>query len=199
MIKRYFILLILIVFCGPSEAEIQERIDLEVKQRIDIAVEERLEEIENEFAEICFLIVQNAYATNDVHQPSITLFDLENKIVDFMNKPKWLSDKTSFNGNLNDFNTKKFNYEIYTMGYVLRIPINARYIRISADYGNKVTTDWVWELDSDGINNIVNKKELIAWRIGLEGNNSSDLLNNEVFKLNINNVRTSCNSYINEN
>ena len=100
---KKFLLVTLLIFisCGPTEEEIQAR--------IDSAIEEARLDIKNEYVDICFLIVdsedsyQNVYTRRD---PNITVTDSENKIVDYIARPKWSTKETLFLETLINIMTK---------------------------------------------------------------------------------------------
>lgn len=189
---KKFLSLALLIFisCGPTEVEIQTR--------IDNAIEEALLEIENENVDVCFLIVDK-YINNvsKKHSPSLTVTDFENTIVDFILVPLWSTKPINFYGNLNNtFNNKKFNYEIYTVGYIINIPKNARYLKIYADYGNATKSNWFYEWDMERIEEFSDTQFFINNRVGLEGEDSSDLLTSEDFQSNWKSVRDSCEKFV---
>jgi len=192
-VKRLSIfLLLLLISCGPSEEEIQAR--------IDDAVEQAIIDMENENTNICFLIVDSESIGSNYtrRNPSLTVTDSENEIIDFASGPKWDTKAINFYGNLNEFNNKKFNYYIYTAGYVINIPKNARYLKIYADYGNSVKTNWWYEWDKDSIESFSESQFFTNFKIGLEGDDSMYLLTNEDFQSNYGSVRDGCLEFVKE-
>jgi hypothetical protein len=169
MKKLIIIFLAFFIACGPTEAEIQERIDK--------AVDQKLIEIDSEMAEICFYIVgsENNYG---FPKPNITVTDSKGDIVFFTPGPDISAKSFSFNGNLNDFNDNKFNYKIGILAYKIAIPTNEAYIKIALDYGNIVgESDYYFQLGNESIKEILTNGEFWNWKIGLEGNDSAKLVN----------------------
>ena len=192
---KKFLLVTLLIFisCGPTEEEIQAR--------IDSAIEEALLDIKNENVDICFLIVDREHSYQNVYtrrNPNITVTDSENKIVDYIARPKWSTEETLFFGNLNKYNDKKFSYKVYTAGYVLNIPKNARYLKIYADYGNSVDPNWWYEWDKDSIESFSETQFFVNYQIGLEGEDSMNLLTNEDFQSNFISIRDECQKFVKE-
>ena len=186
---KKFLLVTLLIFisCGPTEEEIQAR--------IDGAIEETLLDIENENVNICFLIVDNQKGIQK-NNPSLTVTDFENKIVDFTLAPKWNSEGIYFYGNLNEFNDKKLNHSIYTVSYVLNIPKNARYLKIYVDYRNSNISNWWYEWDKDRIEKISETQFFNHYRIGREGEDFNNLLTNEDFQSNWKSVKDKCEQFV---
>ncbi len=189
---KKFLLVALLIFisCGPTEEEIQAR--------IDSAVEQAIIDMENENIDICFLIVDSESINGNYRRqnPSLTVTDSENKIIDFASGPKWDTKAINFFGNLNENNNKKFNYSIYTAGYVINIPKNARYVKIYADYGNSIKTNWWYEWDKDSIESFSETQFFTNFEIGLEGDDSKYLVTNDDFQSNYASVRDGCKEFV---
>ena len=168
MKKLIFLFLSFIIACGPTEAEIQERIDR--------AVEQKLVEIDSEMTEICFYLVvsENNYG---YQIPNIKITDSKDVTVFFTSKPNFTTTSFSFNGNLNDLNDKNNNYKIRILSYKLAIPTNEAYMEIALGYGNSVKAGYYFPLGDESIKDILNNSEFWHWEIGLEGNDSAKLVN----------------------